>query len=75
MGYNLGRLRNNYGISQEKLCEMLQLRNCDISRSVYQKYEEGRMNIKISVLIELKKIYHCSYADFFEGLDTNNPTE
>ena len=36
---------------------------------LYEKYEIGELNIRISVLIALKKIYSCSYDDFFEGLD------
>ncbi len=69
MGDNLKRLRLDYGISQEKLCAKLQRRGCDIGRSTYAKYESGELNIRASVIVELKKIYHCSYDDFFEGLD------
>lgn len=69
IGSNLKRLREQYDISQEKLCALLQRRGCDIGRSTYAKYENGELNIKISVLIELRKIYGCSYDDFFEGLD------
>lgn len=69
MGDNLRRLRDAYGISQEKLCAMLQLRGCDIGRTTYAKYESGELNIRASVLIELKKIYGCRYDDFFAGLD------
>ncbi len=69
MGYNLGKLRTANKFSQEKLCAELQRRGCDIGRSTYAKYENGELNIKISVLIELKKIYNCSYDNFFEGLD------
>ena len=53
----------------EKLCAELQRRGCDIGRSTYAKYEAGELNIRASVIIELKKIYNCSYDDFFEGLD------
>ena len=70
MGENLRRLRYAHGLSQEKLCAKLQLHGCDIGRTTYEKYENGELNIKISVLIELKKIYNCTYDDFFEGLDT-----
>ena len=52
MGSNLRRLRDQYGISQEK-------------------YESGELNIRASVLIELRKIYSCSYDEFFAGLDRN----
>lgn len=69
MGDNLKKLRLSYGISQEKLCAELQRRGCDIGRSTYAKYEAGELNIRASVIIELKKIYNCSYDDFFEDLD------
>lgn len=69
MGDNLKRLRMEYGISQEKLCAELQRRSCDIGRTTYAKYEAGELNIRASVLIELRKIYNCSYDDFFKGLD------
>ncbi len=71
IGDNLRRLRTNHNISQEKLCAELQCRGCDIGRSTYAKYEAGELNIRASVIIELKKIYRCSYDDFFEGLDVN----
>ena len=69
MGENLRVLRDKYGISQEKLCAELQRRGCDIGRTTYAKYESGELNIKISVIIELKKIYGCTYDEFFDGLD------
>ena len=69
MGDNLRRLRINKGISQEKLCAELQRRGCDIGRTTYAKYEAGELNIRASVIIELRKFYNCAYDDFFEGLD------
>jgi transcriptional regulator with XRE-family HTH domain len=69
MGSNLRRLRLANGLSQEKLCAELQRRGCDIGRSTYEKYEAGELNIRASVLIELKKIYNCSYDEFFAGLE------
>ena len=71
MGANLRRLRDKADISQEKLCAELQRRGCDIGRTTYAKYESGELNIKVSVIIELKKIYNCEYDEFFEGLDVN----
>ena len=71
MGDNLRTLREKFGISQEKLCAELQRRGCDIGRSTYAKYEAGELNIRVSVIIELKKIYACSYEDFFENLDVD----
>lgn len=72
MGDNLRRLRINKGISQEKLCAELQRRGCDIGRTTYAKYESGELNIRASVLIELRKIYDCTYDAFFYGLDEND---
>ena len=69
MGANLKRLRLARKLSQEKLCAELQRRGCDIGRTTYEKYESGELNIRASVLIELRKIYGCSYDEFFEGLD------
>ena len=75
MGDNLRRLRENSGLSQEKLCAELQCRGCDIGRTTYAKYEAGELNIRISVLIKLKKIYRCAYDDFFAGLDNEEHRE
>ena len=68
IGDNLRRLRDAKGISQETLCSLLQLRGCDIGRSTYDKYERGELNVRVSVLIQLKDIYGCTYDDFFVGL-------
>ena len=72
IGDNLRTLRDKHDISQEKLCAELQRRGCDIARSAYAKYESGELNVRISVLIELKKIYNCSFDDFFVGLDVSD---
>lgn len=72
IGDNLRFLRDKHNISQEKLCAELQRRGCDIARSTYAKYEAGELNVRISVLIEIKKIYNCSYEDLFDGLDVND---
>ena len=69
MGDNLRQLRTNTGLSQEKLCAELQRRGCDIGRTTYAKYEACELNIRASVIIELRKIYNCSYEEFFVGLD------
>ena len=55
MGANLRRLRADAGLSQEKLCAELQRNGCDIGRTTYEKYESGELNIKISVIVKLKK--------------------
>ncbi|MBE6639228.1 MAG: helix-turn-helix transcriptional regulator [Ruminococcaceae bacterium] len=69
MGQNLRRMRLSAGYSQEKLCAELQRHGCDIGRSTYEKYEAGELNIRISVVIALRKIYDCAYDEFFVDLD------
>lgn len=72
MGDNLRRLRKVHKLSQEKLCAELQRRGCDIGRTTYAKYESGELNIRASVLIELRSIYSCAYEEFFTGLETRD---
>ena len=74
MGNNLRRLRLAAKLSQEKVCAELQRRGCDIGRTTYEKYESGELNIRASVIIELRKFYGCTYDDFFQGLDQNDET-
>ena len=69
MGDNLRALRLARKISQEKLCAELQRRGCDIGRTTYAKYEAGELNIRASVLIELRTFYGCRYDDLYAGLD------
>ena len=69
IGDNLRKLRVQTGSSQEKICAELQRSGCDIGRTTYAKYESGELNIRASVIIELRKFYNCTYDDFFAGLD------
>lgn len=74
LGDNLKRLRLKHHYSQEGLCAMLNQNSCKILRSTYSKYEYGELNVKISILIALKKLYNCSYDEFFVGLDCTDDT-
>ena len=41
-----------------------------ITEDILAKIEQGRYSIKISILLEMKKIYKVSSLDaFFEGLE------
>lgn len=72
MGTNFRRLRKQSGLTQEQVIAKIQLldKESTITRSIYSRYETGELNIKISDIILLKKIFECSYDDFFEGLDS-----
>ena len=39
-----------------------------ISKSTYAKLETNRMNIKVSELVALAKIFHTDINAFFDGL-------
>ncbi len=69
LGDNLRRLRSKSGLSQEKLCAELQRNGCDIGRTTYAKYEAGELNVRASVIVALRKIYNCTYDEFFAGLE------
>lgn len=71
LGDNLCRLRNASGLSQGKLCG----RGCDIGRTTYAKHEAGELNVRVSVLLALKRLYGCPYDAFFAGLDTVDDAE
>lgn len=68
IGQNIQRLRKNAGLTQEQTVAQLQLMNLEISKSTYAKLETNRMNIKISELVALCKIFDADISDFFEGL-------
>ena len=70
LGDNLKHFRKAYGYSQQKLCTMLEAHSCKLERITYSKYENGELNIKISVIVTLKELYRCSYDDFFVGLNS-----
>ncbi len=69
-GDNLRKIRKAHGYTQEAIVAKLQLKNIDISRSVYAQIECGTYNIRISELVALKEIYDISFDDFFEGISS-----
>ena len=68
IGGNLKRLRNEAGLSQEALAAKLQLAGLTVSREMLSQMELGRYNIRVSILLALKELYHVDFAEFFEGL-------
>ena len=47
----------------------MQLMGIEISKSTYAKLETNRMNIKVSELIALQRIFKVDFNAFFEGLE------
>ena len=68
---NIARLRKKEGLTQDQVAAKLQLLGVNISRSHFSLIELGRNNVPISLLVGLKIILQCNYADFFEGLENN----
>lgn len=67
IGNNLRRLRENAGYTQEQLAIKLQLLGMSMSRGYYSHIETGNKNISVRMLSELRKIFNCTFDDFFQG--------
>ena len=65
IGQNIQQLRKKSGLTQDQTIAQLQVLGIEISKSTYAKIETNRMNIKVSELIALCKIFHTDIADFF----------
>lgn len=68
-GINLRRLRNSKGLSQSALVAQMQLLGSNISRTTYNKIEQGHRNIYVSDLVRLQRIYHVSFDEFFKDIE------
>ena len=68
IGQNIQKLRKKSGLTQDQTIAQLQVLGIEISKSTYAKIETNRMNIKVSELIALCKIFHSDIADYIEGL-------
>ena len=68
IGTNLKTLRISYGSSQTSIVAQLQVMGSSISRTTYNKIENGKLNIYISDLARLQRIYSVSYDEFFKDV-------
>ena len=75
LGANLRALRRKNNLMQEQVIAVLQQIPLPISREMLSQIERGKYNIRVSVLIALKEVYHVSYEDFFEGLSLSSLVE
>lgn len=65
IGHNISYLRQRAGLTQDQTVARLQLMGIRISKSSYAKIETNRMNIKVSELIALRKIFCADISEFF----------
>lgn len=68
LGNNIRRLRKNAGLTQDQTIARMHLMDLKISKSTYAKIETNRMNIKVSEIISLSKIFQVNISEFFDGL-------
>ncbi len=65
---NLQILRKEHGLTQGRICEILQGLGFEIERSTYSKYETGKRKLQCEVLIALADYYNVT-TDYILGLD------
>lgn len=68
LGNNIQKARKQKGLTQDATIAKLQLMGINISRSTYAKIETDRINIRVSELIALGKIFGVDFNFFFDGL-------
>lgn len=71
IGKDLKRLRNKAGYTQEQLAQELQKSGyTSMCREKISRMERGKYSIRISMLVELKKILKVrSYDEFFKSIE------
>ncbi len=67
LGKQIRRLRKLRHLTQEDVTKQMQLRGCDISRSIYSQIECGTYNIRVSELIALADILECDMNTLFDA--------
>ncbi len=67
IGTNIKSLRNKSGYTQNQMSIKLQTLGINMSRDYYAHIENGSYNIRVSELSALRKIFKCTFDDFFQG--------
>ncbi|MHA9737977.1 helix-turn-helix domain-containing protein [Robinsoniella peoriensis] len=68
IGKNVQALRYQCKLTQDEVIAKLCLMGIEVSKSTYAKLETNRMNIKVSELVALSKIFGTDINAFFNGL-------
>ena len=68
IGSNIQKRRYQCKLKQDQVIAKLNLMRISMSKSTYAKLETNRMNIKVSELVALAKIFHTDINAFFSGL-------
>ena len=65
IGHNISALRRAAKLTQDQTVARLQVMGIEISKSTYAKIETNRMNIKVSELVALSRIFGVDFNAFF----------
>lgn len=68
IGHTIRKLRLQNHLSQDDVVAQLQLMGLAISRSTYAKIETNRMNVRVSELVGLQRIFGVEFNAFFAEL-------
>lgn len=68
IGRNIQTIRYQRELTQDQVVAKLNLMGISFSKSSYAKLETNRMNIKVSELVALAKIFKVDVNAFFDGL-------
>lgn len=68
IGKNIQVIRYQHKLTQDDVVAKLNLMDIPMSKSTYAKLETNRMNIKVSELVALAKIFGTDINAFFSGL-------
>ena len=68
IGSNIQKRRYQCKLKQDQVIAKMNLMGIPISKSSYAKIETNRMNIKVSELVALSKIFNADISEFFDDL-------
>lgn len=68
IGHNIGNCRRKATLTQDQVIAKLDFMGLKVSKATYAKIETNRMNIKVSELVALAKIFNVEIQEFFTGL-------
>ena len=72
---NIVRLRKKARMTQKYVSNQLEMMGLKMCRSRLSMIELNRLNVPVSILVGMKIIFQCEYADFFEGLEEMLPLD
>ena len=65
IGNNIRRIREDSGMTQDRLATKLQLNGCDITRSALAKIEVGQRHLYPDEIILLRQLLNTTYEEIF----------